>query len=186
MIKGEIVTSESEHRRKDGTTFPVKLRIGLIEFGGKRYRSAMARDITGRKQAEKRIEASLREKEVLLKEVNHRVKNNLQIISSLLNLQSRESLDESAQKILNDSRDRIKAMALIHEKLYESEDLARIDFGDYLKSLTMGMQESYGLGPRQIALSIEAVSTYMPIDTAIPCGLMVNELVSNSMKRLSR
>ena len=182
LIKGKTVTVERMHRRKDGTTFPVEVRIGLIEFGAQRYRLSMARDITSRRQSEERIESSLKEKEVLLKEVNHRVKNNLQIISSLLNLQSRESLDEPAQKILQDSRDRIKAMALIHEKLYESENLSRIDFGDYLRSLASGMHESYGLGSRQIDLTIESVSTYMAIDTAIPCGLMVNELVSNAMK----
>ena len=144
--------------------------------------TSLITDITDRKQAEERINASLREKEVLLKEINHRVKNNLQIISSLLNLQSRDIHDEQALSSFQVSQDRIRAMAMVHEKLYQSEDLARIDFGEYIKSLATDLGNSYGLGLRDIDLKINVENILLGVDTAIPCGVIVNELVANSLK----
>jgi PAS domain S-box-containing protein len=141
-----------------------------------------ARDITARKQAEERIKASLKEKEVLLKEIHHRVKNNLQIISSLLNLQSGYIQDQQAGELFKESRNRVKSMALIHEKLYQSKDLARIDFAEYVRNLTTHLFRSYGVNAHAVGLKINVEKVLLDIDTAIPCGLIVNELVTNSLK----
>ena len=142
----------------------------------------VARDVTARWEAEEQIKASLAEKELLLREINHRVKNNLQIVSSLLYLQSRDVQDPQARMVFEASQDRIKAMALVHEKLYQSPDLARIDFGDYIHSLTTELYSSYGLGASGIGLVVDVDGVNLGIDAAIPCGLIVNELVSNSLK----
>jgi PAS domain S-box-containing protein len=141
-----------------------------------------ARDITARKQAEERIKASLQEKEVLLKEIHHRVKNNLQIISSLLNLQSGYIQDKDAGEMFKESRNRVRSMSLIHEKLYQSKDLARIDFAEYVRHLTRHLFRSYGVNSRAVGLKINVEKVLLDIDTAIPCGLIVNELVTNSLK----
>jgi len=143
---------------------------------------ATGRDITERKRAEERIKISLEEKELLLKEIHHRVKNNMQIIYSLLSLQSRYIQDKNILNMIKESHDRIKSMALIHERLYQSKDLARINFGDYIRKLTLSLLYSYGIGPDDIKLKINVDSVFLGINTAIPCGLIVNELVSNSLK----
>jgi len=119
---------------------------------------------------------------VLLKEINHRVKNNLQIISSLLGRQSLDIQDEKALSAFQVSQDRIKAMAMVHEKLYQSDDLARIDFGEYIRSLATDLRSSYGLDSRGIELKIDVDDILLGVDIAIPCGIIVNELVSNSLK----
>ncbi len=182
ITSGVPVTFERDHLRRDGTTFPVEVRVGCIEIGGRLFRFSLARDISERKQAEDKIKASLAEKEVLLKEINHRVKNNMQIISSLISLQSNDIVDEETLRVLRTSQDRIKAMALVHEKLYRSEDLARIDFRDYLQSLATDLRSSYGLGARLVELNIEVENLFLGVDKAIPCGVIANELVSNSLK----
>ncbi|HEX3013089.1 MAG TPA: histidine kinase dimerization/phosphoacceptor domain -containing protein, partial [Methanobacterium sp.] len=130
-------------------------------------------DITRRKNYEKQIKESLSEKEVLLKEIHHRVKNNLQIISSLLNLQSRYIKDENARGVFKESQNRIKSMALIHEKLYQSEDLTKIDFAEYLKSLTFHLFHSYSVNQSAVELSINFGDVLFDIDTSIPCGLII-------------
>ncbi len=160
------------------------------------------RNITKRKQAEDKIKASLLEKETLLKEIHHRVKNNLQIISSLLRLQSRQIQDLQTLELFKESQNRVQAMALIHEKLYQSSNLAQIDFQQYIKSLVEELFRSYDAHRRGISFrvhinaletALENISTIeeitkkqnsplLAIDTAIPCGLMINELVSNSLK----
>ncbi|MBF0345493.1 MAG: response regulator [Nitrospirae bacterium] len=142
----------------------------------------MTQDITERMESEERIRASLREKEVLLREVHHRVKNNMQVISSLLRLQARYIKDAKLSGLFRDSEYRIKSMALIHEKLYKSSDLASIDFADYIKSLVGGLFSTYGLQAGKVNLSIAANNIILGIDTAIPCGLVINELISNSLK----
>jgi two-component sensor histidine kinase/putative methionine-R-sulfoxide reductase with GAF domain len=156
----------------------------IFERIGNQISGAVASSNIYKKQlmSEERIKASLDEKEVLLREINHRVKNNLQIISSLLNLQSRDIQDEKALRSVQTSQDRIQAMAMVHEKLYQSEDLARIDFGEYIRSLATDLGSSYGLGSRGINLEIDVENIRLSVDTAIPCGVIVNELVTNSLK----
>ena len=139
-------------------------------------------DITERKQAEKEIKASLKEKEVLLQEVHHRVKNNMQVISSLLRLQSDTIKDQQYADMFNESQERIRSMALIHEKLYQSEDFANIDFDGYLRTLVNSLIISYSASPDKISMKIKTDDLSLELDYAIPCGLIINELVSNCLK----
>ena len=136
----------------------------------------------GRRQAEEQLKASLQEKELLLQEIHHRVKNNLQIISSLLNLQAEDLNDNQAIEIFKNTQNRISSIALIHEKLYQSKDLARINFADYIQDLANSLFSAYGVNPNTINLKVEVEDILLGIDTAIPCGLIINELILNSMK----
>ena len=135
-----------------------------------------------RKMAMDRVEKELREKDVLLKEIHHRVKNNLQIISSLLSLQSRYIKDARALEMFNESQNRIRSMALLHEKLYQSSDLVRIDFADYIYRTTHNLFSAYGVAPDKIGLELQADGVFLNLDVAVPCGLVINELVSNALK----
>jgi two-component sensor histidine kinase len=125
---------------------------------------------------------SIREKEILLQEVHHRVKNNLQVISSILNLQSSFVKDKNSLNILRESQNRIKSMSFIHESLYHTKDFSRIDFSDYLLSLTNNLIHSYSLERGRIRLKTDLTTIYLSLDQAIPCGLIVNELISNALK----
>jgi PAS domain S-box-containing protein len=139
-------------------------------------------DIGEMKKAEEQIKRSLREKEALLKEIHHRVKNNLQIVHSMLNLQLPFIKDEQAVELFKESQNRIYSMALIHEKLYQSESLVKIDLAEYIRSLTANLFLSYGVSERAIRLQISVEDVTLNIDTVIPCALIINELVSNSLK----
>ncbi|MDX2216683.1 MAG: histidine kinase dimerization/phosphoacceptor domain -containing protein [Oculatellaceae cyanobacterium bins.114] len=139
-------------------------------------------ELAERKRAEAELKLSLKEKESLLKEIHHRVKNNLQIISSVLRLQSDYIKDANILTLFNESQNRIRSMALIHEKLYQSKDLSRINMGEYINDLTDNLLRSYAASSQNIILQIEANDVWMDIDTAIPCGLIINELVSNAVK----
>jgi two-component sensor histidine kinase/CBS domain-containing protein len=139
-------------------------------------------ELQERQRIEQQLKASLKEKESLLKEIHHRVKNNLQIISSVLRLQSDFIKDEAILSLFNDSQNRIRSMALIHEKLYKSKDLLRVPMEDYIHDLTAGLLPSYRSRIGDVDLQIEAEEVYLNIDTAIPCGLIIHELVSNSLK----
>jgi PAS domain S-box-containing protein len=142
---------------------------------------ALQAEVAERKRVERQMLSSLQEKEVLLKEIHHRVKNNLQIISSLLSLQSEKISGQDPVRTFRESQDRIRSMALIHEKLYQARDISRVDFAEYARSLTAYLSRSYVSGPGiEIVIDIEDVS--LDIDLAIPCGLIINELVSNSLK----
>jgi PAS domain S-box-containing protein len=142
---------------------------------------ALQAEIAERKRVELRMMSSLQEKEVLLKEIHHRVKNNLQIISSLLSLQSEKICGQDPVKTFRESQDRIRSMALIHEKLYQARDISHVDFAEYARSLTAYLSRSYVTGPGiRLVVDIDGIS--LDIDKAIPCGLIINELVSNSLK----
>ncbi len=143
---------------------------------------AIMRDISKRKHAEQQIHDSLHEKEVLLKEIHHRVKNNLQIISSLLSLQSRYITEPHYGEMFTDSQNRIQSMALIHEKLYQSADLRKIDFCDYIRHLANTLFGTYQASRKDIRFELEVEDVALGIDDAIPCGLVINELLSNALK----
>jgi two-component sensor histidine kinase len=138
-------------------------------------------DITERKQAEQRVLASLHEKEVLLKEIHHRVKNNLQVISSLMNLQCTHVQDPTTVAMFQDCQARIRSMALVHEELYGSEDLARVDMAIYVRKLS-GKLFSIFQGARDIERRLSVDNLALPIVTAVPCGLILNELLTNALK----
>ena len=144
--------------------------------------SGMTMDITYKIKAENEIKKSLQVKDMLLKEIHHRVKNNLMVISSLLSLQSRYIKDEASKSIFKDSQNRARSMALIHELLYQSNDLKRINFGSYVNKLTNELFSVYVTDPNNIKLDMDIDDVMLDINTAIPLGLIVNELVSNSMK----
>jgi two-component sensor histidine kinase len=133
-------------------------------------------------EAEGKIRASLREKEVLLKEIHHRVKNNLQIVSSLLYLQAARTEHPGAVSALTESRARVRSMALIHEKLYQSPNLASVDMGEYTRSLVSDLQHSHRTENNSVRLTVDIGEINLGITEAIPCGLIINELVSNAVK----
>jgi len=143
-------------------------------------------DITDRKLAEEALKASLHEKEVLLKEIHHRVKNNLQVISSLVSLQADGSKDEAVREVLKDVTYRVRSMALVHEKLYQSHDLARIDFAEYARSLLNYLWRSHGEAAANVRLTLDLEPVLLPVDTGVPCGLILNELGGNALKHAFR
>jgi PAS domain S-box-containing protein len=176
-IQDEEVTGKEDIKWLQVAKTPVRNIKGDIEGI-----LCSVRDITERKKGEEQIKASLKEKEVLLQEIHHRVKNNMTVIFSLLKLQADRVNDEQYREMLSDSMRRIKTMALIHEKLYRSEDLAEINFSDYIKDMVDSMYMSYGIGSHKVTLKKDVGRVALGIDDAIPCGLIVNELVSNSIK----
>jgi PAS domain S-box-containing protein len=140
------------------------------------------RDVTERRRAERQIKTSLKEKEVLLKEIHHRVKNNLQVITSLLNFQVRGSNNEQVKEALKDSQTRVQAMALVHESLYRSDDFAAIDFKPYILNLTRTLFQVYGTDPGRVKLNVRAEGIKLRLEKAVHIGLIINEMVSNSLK----
>jgi PAS domain S-box-containing protein len=154
----------------------------LFDHEGKQYGAIESvRDITERKTADEQLIKSLKEKEVLLQEIHHRVKNNMQIISSLLNLQT-QYVDDEAVDVLKESQNRVKSMSIIHEKLYRSNDFTRINIADYINSLVNGLFHSYAIKDDQVTLNFDIDDIKLNIETAVPCGLIISELVSNSLK----
>jgi two-component sensor histidine kinase len=133
-------------------------------------------------RSEEAIRSSLREKETLLKEIHHRVKNNLQVIGSLLRLQARYLKDEQARAMFEESQNRVHAISLVHEKLYRAADLGSIDFHDYLLSLTESLTDSWKGAGVPVDVAVEGTGVQLGVDTAIPCGLIVTELVTNALK----
>jgi len=171
-----------KHLKKDGTYLDVEKISHAITYDGKRARLVLALDVTDRIKAEKELQASLNEKELMLKEIHHRVKNNLQIISSLLTLQSESLKDQTAKEYFADSQNRIKSMAIIHEKLYQTRDFANIDIKEYVNNLVLSLFRAYNITSSQIEVEVDITNISLDVDTAIPCGLIINELVSNSLK----
>lgn len=168
--------------RKDGSEFPVEIGLNPIETGEGPMTLSVILDLSERKQSEKRLHDALREKEVLLEEVHHRVKNNLQVIHSLLDLQLMKIDDPVLVGVLRNSQNRIRSMVMIHRTLYQSHDFAQVDFDRFLGELLPVLMESYGMVAGNVRMDIEAHNVTLPINAAIPCGLIVNELVSNALK----
>ncbi|MEJ2188937.1 MAG: PAS domain S-box protein, partial [Acidobacteriota bacterium] len=185
-IAGEIAEYSTERRfyRKDGSVVWVNLTVSLArdEDGRPLHFISVVEDITSRKDAERALQGSLKEKEVLLREIHHRVKNNMQVISSLLNLQSRGINDPALEKVFHESQTRVRAMAMIHEVLYESGDLAAIDLAAYVTKLARSLIRFYGAQADRIRLQVNAEAVSLGIDEIVPCGLVINELLSNSLK----
>jgi len=183
-MRGEPVSSQYECKfvSKEGKELWAIISVGCIEFRGKPAGIVTLVDTTEAKLAEEKVRASLAEKEVLLKEVHHRVKNNLQIISSLLELQSDYIRDEQSRMFFRDSQNRIRSMALIHEKLYQSESLAYVDFRDYIEDLANYLFSVSVKDSDLIRLTIDVGEVSLSVDEAIPCGFIINELISNSLK----
>ncbi|MFA4876872.1 MAG: PAS domain S-box protein [Methanoregula sp.] len=192
---------ETEHRTKEGTTIPVEVNTHVVTIQGRKVMLGVVRDITERKKAEtllrnfneqleqqvkaqtEEINASLKEKVLLLREIHHRVKNNLQIIISLVNLQMRQIDDERLKQVMRETQNRVRAMSLVHEKLYLSEDIARINLAEYTRFLATQLISYYEVDSRQVRLRVEIDRTIMlDVNTAIPLGLIINELVSNALK----
>ena len=169
-------------RKKDGSEFSVEISLSPLWSESGPLAISIIRDITERRRAEEQIRASLREKEVLLREIHHRVKNNLQITSSLLRLQSASIQDARARELFAESQNRIRSMALVHEKLYGSSDLSRIDFSEYVATLAALLFRSFAVSPSRIVFRVEGERVFLSVDAAVPCGLIVNELISNAIK----
>ena len=200
LAKGQILDYEVLLKRADGSTFPGILNATRILRKGKILLQSSIIDISDRKMMEEEIRslnraleqrvrqrtddlnASLAEKEILLREIHHRVKNNLQIIISILRLQKRQITDPRTLEILLDCESRVRSMALVHEKLYRSADLAHIDIGDYLRTLTNYLFTTYSIDQKQVTFHVEITTLALDINRAIPVGLILNELVSNSLK----
>ncbi len=132
--------------------------------------------------ANEQIKASLKEKEVLLREIHHRVKNNMQLLISLLRLQADKIEDKKYADMFKEGENRISSMSLIHEKLYQTQDFANINFGEHIKSLVDGLFVSHGADTNKVSLNIDIKDVSIDLENAIPCGLIINELVSNSLK----
>jgi two-component sensor histidine kinase len=144
--------------------------------------SSITQDITERHKAEQAVENALAEKEVLLKEIQHRVKNNMQVMISLLQMQSLRVKDPVDAKLFKDSQERIRSMALVYERLHQSSDLSRISLKHYVTSLVTGLVHSYNLSPVTPRTIIDVPDIPVSLDIAIPCGLIINEVISNSLK----
>lgn len=171
-------------RRSDGSEFPIEIGLNPLDTEAGEMVLASIVDITERQRAQQRLENALREKTVLLNEVHHRVKNNLQVVTSLINLQANHATDANLRAILTESCGRVKAMALTHQLLYEREDFSKIDLGDYFQRLTQSIRATYRAIGRHIELNLVLPEkpVYLEVERAIPCGLLINELVTNAYK----
>ncbi len=185
MERKDVVRDlETSVRTLDGRTIWVRHSAIAVRDGAGKvlYYEGAIEDVTERKRMVEQLEASLQEKEVLLKEIHHRVKNNMQVICSLLNLQSRSISDPNTLTLLQECQNRIFSMALVHEQLYQSEDLASINFAEYIENLVNNLFSSYDVASSLVSVKVNVDNVSLSVDTAIPCGLIINELVSNSLK----
>ncbi|MGV8118572.1 MAG: sensor histidine kinase [Candidatus Xenobiia bacterium LiM19] len=177
---GESI-NEEEFTDKKGTTCTVSTKRTLYsDTSGNLHIVGIMRDVTEQKHYESQIKASLKEKEILLREVHHRVKNNLQLMASLLHIQADHTKDPGIQKYYEESKNRIKSMALVHEYLYCSDTLSQINLGNHIRTIATYLGRNYRR--YDLNFSFELDTVYLPIDIAVPCGLIVNELVSNAIK----
>jgi PAS domain S-box-containing protein len=168
-------------RRKDGTEFPAEASISRVDAGGRVLLTVILRDITQRVAADEKLKESIREKEALLREIHHRVKNNLQVMSSLLGLQARSIPHQETRQAFEDSQGRIHSMALIHEVLCGSPSFTRIDTADYTRQLGAYRLRAHGAGKR-IRLTTDLDEVYLDLETAVPYGIILNELLANSLR----
>ncbi|MCD6066825.1 MAG: two-component hybrid sensor and regulator [Bacteroidetes bacterium] len=184
VISGKPSYYKNMARRPNGDQvfFETFLDPVYLPSGGIEEVSYISLDITDKYLAEEQIKSSLKEKDILLKEVHHRVKNNLQVISSILNLQSTYVRDEKTLYILRECQNRIKSMAFIHEALYQNKNFSEIPFNDYLIMLVKNLFQTYNVDHSNVKLNFDIDPVFLNLDTSIPCGLIVNELVSNSFK----
>ncbi|MEO5357949.1 MAG: PAS domain S-box protein [Nitrospirae bacterium YQR-1] len=180
VFKGETVhwefTMSTTQKTYDILDTPLKNPDGSIS------KLEIFRDITDRKSAEEKLKKNIIEKELLLKEMHHRVKNNLQLVSGLLGLQLLQIEDNTYRHMFEESQNRIKSIALIHEKLYSSENIAHVDMKDYISNLSTDLVSSLGKKNKEISLNLDIETIYVGIDIAIPCGLIINELFTNILK----
>ena len=172
-----VQLSTSSHERLEA-----ELIVNAYPVGTPKVVQFNLRDATERKKAEEQVRAALRDKEVLVQEIHHRVKNNLQVISSILSLQTKYIADETLAAALNETRNRVRAIATIHEMLYQTRGFARIEIAPYVRKLAATLLDFYGVAENQIRVDISISPVWFGIDKAIPCGLIVNELVSNVLK----
>jgi PAS domain S-box-containing protein len=180
---GVPLKTEYRIRHKDGTWRWVETTSqNLIDNPDVQEIVVTTHDITERKQSEEQIKKALAEKETLLRELYHRTKNNMSVINALLSLQASYFNDENLQKAFEVAQDRIRAMALVHQKLYETSDLSHINLKDYIQDLIQLIRSSHFITPSQVAITAEMSDVFVLIDTAIPCGLILNELISNALK----
>jgi two-component system, sensor histidine kinase PdtaS len=169
-------------RHKNGRDFIVEASISTVGINGGRMYTVILRDVTQHLAAEEKIQQALREQGALLREIHHRVKNNLQVVSSLLGLQSRAADDDQIRKMLKDSQDRIHSMALLHEVLYQSNTFSRVNLPDYIWQIASHLFTSHGIGGDRIRLLTNLEPIDLNLEAAVPCGLILNELVSNALK----
>jgi len=186
LLSGKIknFSREQTYVRKDGELLSANVTVSLVRDSNDspNYFVAVFEDITERKEYERQLQESIKEKEVLIKEVHHRVKNNMQVISSILNLQSSYIDDETALGILRESQDRIKSMSFVHESLYQSKTLSEVNFSEYIQNIARNLFHSYGRREGGLSLDFDLEEVHLNLDTSIPCGLIINEVVSNSLK----
>jgi two-component sensor histidine kinase len=179
--KTQQIKQQADSLRRAHDELEVRVRERTTELAG--ANAALKVEVAVRRQAEGKVRESLQEKEVLLKEIHHRVKNNLQVVSSLLRLQAAGIKDEATAALFYESQTRVRSMALIHEELYQAGNLARVDFASYLRRLLPDLARSYRADASEnVDLKIEAMDVSLPVDRAIPCGLIVNELITNALK----
>lgn len=167
---------------KSGEEFPAQASISKVKDGDRVILTAFLRDISERVDSERRLRQALQEREVLLGEIHHRVRNNLQVISSLLNLQSRATDDPFVRQAFDESQSRVQSMALIHQQLYEANSFSAVDLSDYVRRLAGHLFRSFGDRTEHIQFDIGIEGVSLPVDRAAPCGLIINELLSNSLK----
>lgn len=181
---GEVRGVEFHMRKKNNEKILVSVngKLSFRKDGSSMQTHCIFRDITDQREAERKLEASLNEKDILLKEVHHRVKNNMQVIISLINLQAGYVKDSAILDFFKDTVYRIRSMALVHEKLYQSDSISAINFGNYIRALTSDISQQYVSGGIRGDVFVNVEDITMGIDRAIPCGIIINELVSNSFK----
>lgn len=184
ILSGKVWKGEFENKRKNGEHFWDSVAISPIknDKGDITHLLGIHEDVTEKRLKDELIQKSLKEKEVMLREIHHRVKNNLQVVASLLKMQASTIKDPVSAEYFEISQHRIRSMALVHQQLYRSSDFSSVDFGEYLVNLIEQLKNSYGIDDLKIKVNVEAKDIYLDLETAIPTGLLINELLSNTFK----